>query len=507
MEAVRLSVSNLNKAYSTPVLKHMSLSVLRGEVHAIVGENGAGKSTLANILAGNLVEDSGVISLDGRPYKPVSPRDAIEAGVSVAAQELTIIDTLSVAENIALRHLPHRNFVILRSPLEQMARRLLRLVGLDGMPPDVHASELSIAERQLLELAKAVATDCRLLILDEPTSALAGPQAERVHQIIADLTANGTSVIYISHRLDDVLRISNTVSILRDGEIVISAPADSMTVADMMEHMSGRSAQRAGTRDVTARADTPVLEADHVTTDHLPHPISLSCYRGEIVGIAGLAGSGRSELLQALFGLAPLTGGEVRRCRRTGKTAIQNASQAVREGIGFLGEDRQSMGVFAGQSILTNIMIPGDSVGVSGLRLVDRNGELAAGRELVGKLAIRCAGLDQDIAQLSGGNQQKTLIARWLRCDSDVLLLDEPTRGVDVATKGAIYELLFELQDRHKAMVVTSSELEELMALCGRILVLSGRKPVRIFERGDWSETALLAAAFDELVDAPGTAA
>ena len=501
MKAARLAVTDLNKAFSVPVLKRLSLKVAPGEIHAIVGENGAGKTTLINILTGNLPRDSGDIQLDGSAYQPHGAADAFAAGVSSVAQELSTISTLSVAENIALRRLPHKKSVIRRKLLHRQARELLHRVGLEGIPPQMLAGDLSIAERQLLELARALSTDSRLLLLDEPTAALTAQQAQRVHEIVTQLAENGTSVIYISHRLDDVLSIADSVSVLRDGEVVITAPAASLSAADMMVHMSGQA--QPPPRDITVNpsAASLALEVDGITTSDLPHAVSFGCHNAEILGIAGLAGSGRSELLQALFGLVPLRGGNVSRHRADDRITIGSAGQAVKAGLGYLGEDRQSMGLFAGQSVLNNMMVPGESAKMSKLSLIDRVRESGAAADLISKLGIKCNGPQQDISQLSGGNQQKALIGRWLHCDADILLLDEPTRGVDVATKGAIYRLLSELRDRRKTILLVSSELEELTALCDRILVLSDRKIVRLFARGEWSEADILAAAFQELAN------
>lgn len=504
MEKAFLSINKLNKSFSTPVLKDVNLKIARGEVHAIVGENGAGKSTLVNILTGLLQRDSGQIILDGVEYDPSSPSDGFDAGISFAAQELSIIETLSVAENIGLRNLPQKNSVILRDKLDEQARRLLKLTGLVGVHPDAPAETLSLAERQLLELAKALATDCCLLILDEPTAALTAPQADHLHGIIKDIAAAGTAVIYISHRLDDVLSVADTVSVLRDGQVVSSVPARTTTVPDIFEQMSGRVAPESQLSATQEIGNVAALDVKAITTGELPHAISFTCHEGEIVGIAGLAGSGRSELLEAIFGLAKLTGGRVSRCTAGGAKAIRSARHAVAMGIGFLAEDRKSMGIFSGQPVLANMTLPGIARVSSSLGLVDKELERQAGTELVNKLAIKCDSLDQDIEQLSGGNQQKALIARWLHCDSDIFLLDEPTRGVDVGTKNTIYDLLFELQDRGKTVLVASSEIEELMTVCSRILVLSDRKLVKIFERGEWSDTEILAAAFQEFTGQSG---
>lgn len=498
MEAARLSIRNLNKSFSAPVLNNIELNVARGEVRAIVGENGAGKSTLVNILAGNLQKDSGELSMDSVPYEPSRPTDSFDVGISCVAQELSIVDTLSVAENIGLRSLPNTRSVVRTDELNRQARCLLKRVGLAHISPVTAAGRLGLAERQLLELAKALAFECRLLILDEPTSALTHEQADRLHGIVAELAADGTSIIYISHRLVDVLQVSDTVTILRDGQVVATAATDLISTADMMEKMTGRVQDAGEKASGSAILNEPALELDSVTTAALPHAISFACHRGEIVGIAGLAGSGRSELLEAVFGLTSLTGGSIDRCSESGKLQIRNASQAVKAGIGFVGEDRQAMGLFPGQSVLTNITLPGLSALASSLGLVNQKREIAAGTDLVDKLSIKCDSVWQSIEQLSGGNQQKALIARWLQRDSEIFLLDEPTRGVDIGTKNALYDLMFEMQSRGKTILIASSEIDELMAVCDRILVLSDRKLVKIFERGDWSETAILAAAFQE---------
>jgi len=498
MQQVCLAIDGLCKSFSVPVLKNVKLSVLEGEVHAIIGENGAGKSTLVNILAGLLEKDSGEITINGIDYQPSGPKDGFAAGISCASQELSIIGTLSVAENIALRNLPHVKSIILKNKVDQQALKLLRLVGLEQIAPETLASELSLAERQLLELSKALASDCSLLILDEPTAALTGPQADRLHEIIADISATGTAVIYISHRLEDVRRVSDTVSILRDGQVVVSVPTHSLTVTDMIEHMMGRSSQEGLSAPADVREKIPVLKVESLCSKELPHPISFNCHAGEIIGIAGLAGSGRSELLQTLFGLLPSTSGRVNCCLADSEVTIRSARQAVKLGIGFLTEDRKLTGIYPGQSVLANMMLPGISRVASSAGVINRTLEKTRGTRLVHKLAIKCSSINQLIEQLSGGNQQKALIARWMNCESDIFLLDEPSRGVDVGTKDLIYKLLFEIQEQGKTVLLASSEIEELMTVCNRILVLSDRKLVKIFERGDWTEADILSAAFQE---------
>jgi ribose transport system ATP-binding protein len=496
MEACRLAIRNLKKSFAVPVLRGIDLDIRPGEVHALVGENGAGKTTLVNILTGLLPADAGELSLDGEDYWPANPRGGFAAGVSFAAQELGLVDALNVAENIALRTLPGALSVIDRDALRARASATLGQLDAAHIDPAAVPGSLSLADRQLVELARAMSADCRLLILDEPTAALTAQQAASVHRHMAALAARGVSVIYISHRLKDVLEVADTVTVLRDGAIVSSQPAADTSADQLVQEMSGGVLMHhRGTQGARRLAQT-LLEVRNLTTRDLLHPVGLACGAGEILGIAGLAGAGKSELLQAVFGLAQRTGGNVVRHLDDGDLSIGTAGEAMAAGMGFVAEDRQSMGLFPHLSVLGNVMTPGaNSIGGS-LRRSGSRGERRTVDELIKKLAVRCTGADQPVTELSGGNQQKTLLARWLRLDVQVLLLDEPTRGVDVATKQAIYDLLFELRQQGRSIVVASSENEELMTICDRILVLSNRQPAGEFLRDSWSEQAILAAAF-----------
>ena len=496
MNDARLVIRNVDKSFAAPVLRGISMQVGCGEIHALVGENGAGKTTLVNILAGNLARDAGSIVLDGSDYLPANATDAFAAGVSCAAQEMSSIETLTVAENISLRSLPTRGIFIDRAQLRADAEKLMRYVGMSGNTPDTEAGDLSIADRQLLEIARALAVDCSLLILDEPTAALTAPQAERLHEILLELKERAVSVIYISHRLDDVLKVADVISVLRDGQVVASDAASRFTAETLLEQMTGQSRDITVESDRLARAGSTVLELERATSEDFPAPLSFSCASAEIVGIAGLAGSGRTELLNVLFGVVPTTGGRVLRQANGNTIEIRSAHQAVAAGMGFLGEDRQSMGIYSGQSILMNIAVPGEGNRAMPVSFIDSAREKTAAMRLAERLDIRYRKLHQDIDELSGGNQQKALLARWLLRDADILLLDEPTRGIDVATKFAIYDLLAQLSNSGKSIVIASSEIDELMFVCDRIEVISNRQLVSSFQRSEFSERDILAAAF-----------
>ena len=492
----RLVIKDLHKSFATPVLKGVNLSIKVGEVHALVGENGAGKSTLMNILSGLLTYDSGSLFFHDDAYTPKSPLDAFENGIAPATQELSVLETLSVSENITITDMPNKFGVISHAGQGGKARDLLDRVGLNDVDAHTPLSALSLGQQQLVEIAKAMYRGHNLLILDEPTAALTVQQADILHDLIRDLADGGCSVIYISHRLEDVLAVSDTVSVLRDGEVVFSGASKDMTVDSMILHMSGDVfLVSPGTR--TIDSGPAVLNVAGITTDKLPHPLSFTCNKSEIVGLAGLAGSGRSELLHALFGLDKLCSGQIEFLKGQ-FVPIENPSKAVALGVGFVPEDRKTQGILKGQSVAMNMILSGLSKVSNSWGVINRNKQSQAVQSLIEKLAIKCHNQTQNIEYLSGGNQQKALIGRWLHCDSTLLLLDEPTRGVDVGAKRAIHDLLRELRDEGGTILFVSSEMEELMALSDRIFVLSAGKLVSVFDDGKWDQNSILADAFSE---------
>jgi len=361
---------------------------------------------------------------------------------------------------------------------------------------DLTTSALPLATLQLVELARALSASARLLILDEPTAALNDSQSETVHTAVRRSVEQGAAAIYVSHRLGEVLDFADTITVLRDGRVVGSSPAGETSVERMMADMAGAPVRHASAAKRGAGRGERLLTATDLTTSALPRAVNLSVRSGEIVGIAGLAGAGKSELLCALFGLDRPTGGRVVIRTADGQRSLGGASDAVRAGIGYLGEDRKLGGIFAGLPVRDNVMVPGSPVATRPGGLIDRPAESALFSDICERAGIRAAGADQPIEQLSGGNQQKALLGRWLCRQPRVLLLDEPTRGVDVRTKHAIYDLLFGLAGEGVAIVFASAELEEQQLLADRVVVMSGRTIVAAFERGGWTETELLGAAF-----------
>ncbi len=495
---LRFAAKGVCKSFATPVLQDVDLEISVGHIHGLVGENGAGKSTLAKIIVGLEHADSGALQLDDQPYRPINTADSLRAGVAICAQEMSLVADLSIAENILL-HTSTSSFTrIRRKHAEENASKLLDLVGLERSNPRTLVGHLSLAEKQLVEIAKTLATNAKLLILDEPTSALTAPQAELLHRILRARACDGVTVIYISHRLGDVLSVCDRVSVLRDGEVRLTKDCNVLSEKLLIREMAGEDADFEAAPRSVKKASSIHLTVKDLQTSKLPNPISFNCRRGEILGIAGLAGSGRTELLNAIFGLDKRTAGSVKVHMNGGTTETRTPRQSIKCGVGLVTEDRAKDGVFREQALAFNVTI-------AGLRRISNPiGRLIREREarsvtlLIEALHVRSNGVDQKMRELSGGNQQKSMLGRWLHRESQLLLLDEPTRGVDVTAKLAIHTELVRLRDAGITVIAVSSELEELQSLCDRIIVLSNRKLVTEFHRNNWSQEEILAAAFSE---------
>ncbi|MDE0692854.1 MAG: sugar ABC transporter ATP-binding protein [Gammaproteobacteria bacterium] len=492
-----IAATGICKSYATEVLRNVDLRIAPGTIHGLVGENGAGKSTLAKIMVGLEQSDAGSLSLAGAPYQPRSAAESLKAGVALCAQELSLIDDLSIADNLLLPT-SSAQARIRRKAADERALQALALVGLAHASPATRVGRLSLAEKQLVELARALATGASLLVLDEPTSALTVPQSQRLHEVLREQANAGVAVIYISHRLGDVLDLCDQISVLRDGEVRLTRPSGELSEAALIREMAGVDADFEASERGPVAAMPVHLSVHDLRTAALPHPISFECRRGEILGIAGLAGSGRTELLRAIFGLDKRLGGAVRLDVGGTSVELKGTKQAIRCGVGLVAEDRASEGVFQDQGLAFNVTVAGLR------RIANRTGRLIRSREasavagLVRELRVKSDGIHQPMRTLSGGNQQKAMLGRWLHCDAQLLLLDEPTRGVDVAAKLAIHEELVRLRDAGRSIVAVSSELDELASLCDRIIVLSNRKLVREFQRSELCQEDVLAAAFSE---------
>ena len=482
----RLRLDGIGKRFgATVALDGVRFDVGPGEVHALVGENGAGKSTLMRILSGVIAADAGAMELDGRPFTPRNPHEARRAGVVMVNQELAIAPHLTVEENIVLGAEPTRGPWLSLAAGRAAARAALARLGRPDLPLGVRAGRLSVAEQQLVEIARALAVGCRVLVLDEPTSSLAQADVEILFRLVRLLREQGHSIIYISHFLEEVQALSDRYTVLRDGVSVATGRTAETTPGELARLMVGRQVS-----ELYVRTPRPpgavVLEAAGVAGRTKPVSASFALHRGEVLGLAGLVGAGRSELLRAIFALDAVRSGRVRVGVHAGR-----ASPAARwaQGVGLLSEDRKDEGLALDLSLAANLTLPR-------LPWLVRPAALAAETaEWTRQLGVRATGPEQSAGQLSGGNQQKLALARLLRNGADVLLLDEPTRGIDIGAKQNIYRLIDELACAGKALLVVSSYLPELLGICDRIAVmcrgtLGPARPV-----AEWTEHQIMMAA------------
>lgn len=458
-----------------------------------MGTNGAGKSTLAKILCGLLPFESGALQLDGQAYRPASKRDASNAGVVMVLQELNVIPTLSVAENLFFHQIPSRFGIVSKNSLREQAKRALARVELDRLDPDAPAGSLGVGQQQLLEIAAALTQTCRLLILDEPTAALTDPEIETLFSQIHKLTDQGVAVLYVSHRMDEIRRISDCVSVMRDGKRISTRPAASASQQAIVSEMAGKDVWTGETAHAPPPPGEIALETRHLAAPPKVRDLSFTLRRGEILGLAGLVGSGRTECLRAIFGADPFTSGEL---LVHGKPLRpRHPADAVRAGIGMVPENRKSEGLLLTQSVRANASLA-TMTAYSRFGFTRPTAETEAATRGADQLDIKRDRIEQAVAELSGGNQQKVVMLRWLLRQSDILLLDEPTRGVDAAAKESIYSLLRQLAGEGKAILVVSSELLELMALCHRIAAFSGGAISEEFTPDSWSQEKITQAAF-----------
>ena len=468
-EAV-LQLANVSKSFGpVNVIKDVSLSVRRGQVQALLGENGAGKSTLIKMIAGVHAPDSGKILIDGTEVTIASTNDSEAHGIATIHQELNLVPTLSVAENIMLGRTPKRFGLVNYKHLNAQAQAALNLIGLD-VPLKQKVGELGIAKQQLIEIAKALSMNARILILDEPTAALTGKEVDALFAILEELKAKGVAMVFISHHLDELARIADTISILRDGEFVAEVPA-STDEDTLVQHMVGRAIEDQYPRGVVPETGAPLLEVNSLSSSGSFNDVSFTVHAGEVVGLAGLVGAGRTEVVRAIAGADKYDSGQVLVSGK--KLKAGDIQGAIRAGVGHIPEDRKGQALVLDGTVNENLGYA--TLGATAKAgLADRSGQKRRAQEVAEKLRIRMANIDQPIRNLSGGNQQKAVFGRWVLAQSNVLLLDEPTRGVDVGAKVEIYNIINEITANGGAVLMVSSDLPEVLGMSDRILVMSG---------------------------------
>ena len=494
-----LTTVGLCKSYAAPVLREVDFDLRAGEVHALVGENGAGKTTLARILAGLTQADSGRMLLRGRPFAPAHRLDAERHGVRMVMQELHLVANLTVAENIFLGALPRRFGIVHYGRLNAEARAPMGRVGLADVSPERPVKTLGVGQQQLVEIAAGLSRRCDVLILDEPTAALTDAEVELLFEQVARLKASGVGILYISHRLEEIQRIADRITVLRDGAVIGTRRAGEVALDEIIRMMVGRELGEAHPRD-KATGGTVALRVVGLSRGQAVRDVTFEVREGEILGLAGLMGSGRTETLRAIFGADRPDAGQIYLFGSDRPARLRSPRDAVRQGIALLTEDRKGQGLLLPLSVRVNLTL-------AHLRDVARLGgwldparEEAVAARFLDALSVRCRSAEQRVAELSGGNQQKVVLAKWLYRDCRILLCDEPTRGIDVGAKFEVYRLLGELARRGKAIVVASSDLLELLALCDRIAVLSAGRLAATFARGEWSQDKIMAAALSGYV-------
>jgi ribose transport system ATP-binding protein len=486
-------MSGISKRYPGVVaLEDVDLEVIRGEVHILLGENGAGKSTLMKILAGAERRDEGTIEIDGRALTEPGPRAAQAAGISIIYQEFNLIPHLTVAENIFLGREPRKRFpgVIDQDAIFRAAAGRLADLGVD-IDARAVVAKLGVAEQQMVEVAKALSIDAKVLVMDEPTSALSDQEIQRLFAVIRSLKARGVAIIYISHRMEELYQIGDRVTVLRDGRLIGTCAIADTGMDALVRMMVGRDLTEKYPKEAVA-AGEELLRVDGLTRHGVLHDVSFSLRRGEVVGLAGLMGSGRTELARAIFGADRIDAGDIWVKGR--QENVNTPRAAIRAGIGFLTEDRKRQGLVLGLSVAENVCLP--SVGLlatAGCMHVAR--EAAEADRYIADLRIKTPGAAQRVVNLSGGNQQKVVLAKWLCRGTDVLLFDEPTRGIDVGSKVEIYRLINRLAADGKAILMISSELPEILGMSDRILVMHRGRIAGEFSAGAATQESLLQCA------------
>ncbi len=462
-----------------------------GEVHALVGENGAGKSTLMKILAGVYRKDAGHIHLSGREVEIHNPREAQHFGISMIHQELNLMPHLTVAQNIFIGREPRSRlpFVLDDKSINLQTRDLLDRLRLT-INPRMRVTDLTVARQQMIEIAKALSFDSKVLIMDEPTAALTESEIDELFRVISELRAQGVGIVYISHRLEELKRISDRITVMRDGRYIDTQPTPDVAIDTIISLMVGRTIYESAQETPDSSAQEIVLEVRDLNRGRVLKDINFTLKRGEILGFAGLMGAGRTEVARAVFGADRIDSGEI--FVRGRKVKIRTPRHAVHHGIGYLSEDRKRYGLTVKMDVETNVVLASFEKFLSGLGLVNTRKMGDTARGYVESLDIRTPSVRQRVKNLSGGNQQKVVIAKWLTADTDILIFDEPTRGIDVGAKSEIYKLLNDLAAQGKAIIMISSELPEILRMSHRIIVMCEGRITGELNAADATQEAIM---------------
>jgi ribose transport system ATP-binding protein len=485
-----LEMRGISKSYpGVQALDHVDFDVRAGEVHALVGENGAGKSTFVKILAGAVRADAGEILVEGKPVTIASPRQAEALGIAVIYQEFNLVPYLSVGENIMLGREPMRGIAVDWRALRARAAEVLATLGVE-LPLTAEVRLLSVAQQQMVEIAKALATKARVIFMDEPSAALTENEVGKLFEVIRTLKRNGVGIVYISHRLEEVFAVADRITVFRDGKLVQTGLTADLTPDEVIRLMVGRSlSAHFPALPPDPPHDRPLLSVCNLTMPGRIDNVSLDVYPGEIVGLAGLVGSGRTSLLRAICGVDPYASGSV---SLDGEILhLRNPHEGIEAGLALVTEDRKNQGLILGMSVRENVTLPHLDEFVRAGR-VDRREETQSVAKLAAELQIRTPTLEQLVKNLSGGNQQKVVLAKWLLKKAKFICFDEPTRGIDVGAKAEIYELMVQLVQSGTGILMASSELPEVLGMSMRIAVMHQGRLVHIFGRGEATQEAVI---------------
>ena len=489
-----IEMKNIHKSFSgNQVLKDVEFSIQPGEVHALMGENGAGKSTLIKVLTGIHKRDAGTVKLKGDEVEFTNPKQAEQQGIVVIHQELNIIPHLTVTQNMFLgRELSYGKTGILKmKEMRKQTLKNLEMLGASNINPDEEAGNLSVGKQQMIEIARAMSTDAKMIIMDEPTAALTDREIESLFEVVESLRKQGVSIVYVSHRMEEIFQICDRITVLRDGEYVGTEKIKETSFEAIVKMMVGR---ELGERfpERTSQVGDVVLKVENIAREGLFKDVSFDVHKGEILGVAGLMGAGRTEIMEAVFGSRKKSGGQV--LLNGEPLEIKHPQDAIKSGIGFITEDRKDEGLVLDLSIRENIAL-------TNMKAISSNGWISSTKEnqlidhLIEKLQVRTTGREQEVRSLSGGNQQKVVVAKWLGIQPKVLILDEPTRGVDIGAKKEIYHIMNELTEQGVAIIMVSSELPEVLGISDRIMVIHEGKVANTLHAKEADQEKIMQAA------------
>ena len=493
-----VEMKNITKKFGiVTALNEISFRINRGEVHILLGENGAGKSTLMKILSGVYQPTSGKIIINGRDHDYLTPKLSFDNKISIIYQELSVINELSIQENLFVGKLPVKKImgveVVDYEHMKEVTKKILSKIGLERHP-ETPVEELTISEKQQVEIAKALVSDANVIIMDEPTTSLTENETEHLFRIIRQLKLEGKGIVYISHKLKEIKEIGDVVTVLKDGTDVGTRKMEDVNINDLVTMMVGREIKSRYDSGNSEKSDEIIFEVENMTrADGKIRNVSFNIKKGEILGFAGLVGSGRSELMEAIFGVKPIKSGKI---RMYGKESVpKNEYDSIKKGMGFVTENRRETGFFHNFDIKQNISIlpfikDSKLKGIWGL--IDDKKEKEYALKGRNQLNIKCASVDQNITELSGGNQQKVILSKWMMADSSLMIFDEPTKGIDIGSKSEIYTIIRKLSDEGRIVMMISSEMPELLAVCDKIAVFKEGRIIEILPIEKASEEAIM---------------